>query len=88
MSIASPQHALDALDAKVLLDMMRLQLNWLERQMAALQQVLHQGEKPATSQRTFKSLRGAWAGVVVSEEDLEAARITLPGYLRDPVSPR
>ena len=75
MAITSSQHTLDA---KVLLDMMRLQLNWLERQMVALQQMIHQGEKPAAAQRTFRSLRGAWAGVVVSEEDFEAARITLP----------
>lgn len=75
MSIASPHHALDV---QVLLDMMRLQLNWLEREMTTLRQVIHREEKPSISRRTFKSLRGVWAGIVVSDRDFEAARITLP----------
>ncbi len=75
MALPSSHHTLDA---KLLLDMMRLQLNWLERQMIALQQMIHQGEKPAAVQRPFRSLRGAWAGIVVSEEDFEAARIAFP----------
>jgi len=75
MPIASLRHALYF---QVLLDMVRLQLNWLEREMATLQQVIRHEEKPPVPRRTFKSLRGAWAGIVVSERDFETARITLP----------
>jgi hypothetical protein len=75
MPTASPRYTLDV---QVLLDMVRLQLNWLEREMATLRQVIGQEEKPSAPRRTFKSLRGVWAGIVVSDQDFEAACITLP----------
>ncbi len=65
-------------DARLLMDMVRLQLNWLEREMTALQQVLNADTSQLAPQRSFKSLRGAWAGIVVSEDDFRAACFTLP----------
>ena len=71
------------LDTQAQLELMRLQLQWLEREMAMLQRTL-QASTPAAvlpPTRTFKSLRGAWAGVVVSGNDFRAARLTLPDNL-------
>jgi len=70
------------LDAQAQLELIRLQLQWLEREMAMLQETLH-ASAPATppASRTFKSLRGVWAGVVVSEADFRTARLTLPDNL-------
>jgi len=67
-----------ALEVQVFLDMVRLQLNWLEREMAAMQQLIREEGKSPSSQRTFKELRGVWDGIEVSDQDFEAARITLP----------
>ena len=69
------------LDARLLLDMMQLQLNWLEREMALLRQTIGQSEAATAPRRTFASLRGAWAGVIVSDPDFKAARLTLPESL-------
>lgn len=74
MTLVSPRHALDV---QVFLDMVRLQLNWLEREMVTMQQLIRQEEKSPIRRRTFKSLRGAWARIEVSDQDFEAARITL-----------
>jgi len=65
------------IDAQVMLDMMRQQLNWIEREMFLLRQVLNQ---PASKEMppAFESLRGIWAGVVFDEEDFQASRIRLP----------
>ena len=70
------------LDTQAQLELMRLQLQWLERELAMLQQTLHATAPGAPySPRTFKSLRGVWAGVIVSDEDFRAARLTLPDNL-------
>jgi hypothetical protein len=69
------------LDTQVRLDMVRLQLNWLEREIAILRQAMVQPQSPAVFPRTFQSLRGAWAGVVVSDQDFKVSRITLPDNL-------
>jgi hypothetical protein len=50
--------------------------------MAMLQETLYVSALAAPrSPRTFKSLRGAWTGVVVSEADFRTARLTLPDNL-------
>ena len=67
-----------ALDARVLLDMMRLQLNYLEREMLTLQRTMPASDTLPTARPTFAALRGAWAGVIVTEQDLQAARLALP----------
>lgn len=70
------------LDPQVWLDVVRLQLNWLEREIAILRQAIGQPQSSAALPRTFQSLRGIWAGVVVSDQDFKASRITLPDNLR------
>lgn len=67
-----------AFDAQLLLDMMQLQLNWLEREITILRQAIRQTEIPNRPRRPFASLRGVWAGVTVSDQDFRAARLTLP----------
>ena len=70
------------LDAQAQLELIRLHLQWLEREMAMLQETLYVSALAAPrSPRTFKSLRGAWTGVVVSEADFRTARLTLPDNL-------
>ena len=65
------------IDVRTRLDMLRLQLNWIEREMFLLRQMLNQ-PVPKETPPTFESLRGIWEGVVFSEEDLQASRLRLP----------
>lgn len=65
------------MEAQVTLDMIRIQLNWLEREMLALRQAIgHRSisEKP----RSFESLRGIWQDITISDEDILKSRLTLP----------
>lgn len=72
--------AYHTLNTQAQLDLMRLQLQWLEREIALLQQTLPAPTNPSTL-RTFQSLRGVWAGITVSDDDFRAARLTLPDNL-------
>lgn len=66
-------------DAQLRLDMMRLQLNWLEQEMVMLRRSLNQPESPVSppTGANFSTLSGVWAGVDISEEDFRASRLTL-----------
>ena len=70
-------------DAHLLLDLIRLQINWLEREMIMLQKIIRPGVLSAdsSSPRGFSALRGVWTGIAVSEQDFKAARLTLPETL-------
>jgi hypothetical protein len=61
----------------VMLDILRQQLNWIEREILLLRKTLEQ-LPPQEPPPTFESLRGVWAGVVFDAEDLQASRLTLP----------
>jgi hypothetical protein len=65
-------------DVQVMLNMIRQQLNWLERELAMLHQALGQPSSPESSPPTFESLGGVWAGVSFSDEDLQASRLRMP----------
>ena len=67
-----------SIDAQVMLDMLRQQLNWLEREILFLREKMAQSMPPSVPPRIFSSLRGIWAGITVDEEDFEAARLKLP----------
>lgn len=67
-----------SVDAQVMLNMIRQQLSWLEREVAMLHQTLAQPSHKDMPPPTFESLRGIWAGVVFSEEDFQASRLKLP----------
>lgn len=69
-----------ALDAKFKLDMMRQQLNWLEREMIILREKLDQTGSEGTP-IPFESLQGIWADVVFTEEDFKSSRLQLPENL-------
>jgi len=69
------------IDVRTRLDMLRLQLNWIEREMLSLREQVAQSTPPVAPPRTIRSLRGIWAGIAVNEEDFEAARLKLPGDL-------
>ncbi len=66
------------IEAQVRLNLIRQQLNWLERELAMLRQTLDQSLPKDAPPPTFESLRGVWAGVVFDEEDLQASRLRLP----------
>ena len=67
-----------SVDAQVMLNMIRQQLDWLEREVAMLHQTLGQPSYKDMPPSTFESLRGIWAGVIFSEEDFQASRLRLP----------
>ncbi len=68
-----------AKDAQLRLDMIRLQLNWLEQEMVMLRRLLSQPETPVVplTGANFSALSGVWAGIDISEEDFRASRLTL-----------
>ncbi len=67
-----------SIDAQVMLDMIRQQLNWLERELTLLHQTLSQPSPKDLPPLTFEALRGVWAGVIFNEEDFQASRLRLP----------
>lgn len=69
-----------ALDAKFKLDMMRQQLNWIEREMLILRGKLNQPGSDGTP-ISFESLQGIWADVVFNEDDFKSSRLQLPENL-------
>jgi len=68
-------------DTQMRLNRMRQQLLALERELFYLQRRMAQSAPSAKPPRPFSALRGAWAGVVVNEEDFEAARLKMPENL-------
>jgi len=63
-------------------------LDTLEREIQSLKSLILQLLQSNSQQvvatkpvRTFSSLRGAWAGVDISEEDIEDAKIKIPDNL-------
>jgi len=68
-------------DTQMMLNRMRQQLLALERELFYLQQRMAQSAPSAKLPRPFSALRGVWAGVVVNEEDFEAARLKMPENL-------
>jgi hypothetical protein len=60
------------------LNMIQKQLNWLEREIAILRQEIARSTPSTNPPRTFRQLRGVWAGVVVNEEDFQASRLKMP----------
>jgi hypothetical protein len=58
--------------------MIQMQLNWLEREIAALRAEIAQSAPSANPPRTFADLRGLWADVVFDDEDIQASRLKLP----------
>ncbi len=68
-------------DTQITLNRMRQQLLWLERELFQLQRRMAHTAPLAKTPRPFSALRGAWAGVVVNDEDFQAARLKLPDDL-------
>lgn len=56
-------------------------LNLLEQHVGLLKLATLDKNISSPSRRTFKSLRGAWTGTNISEEEIEKAQISLPNDL-------
>jgi hypothetical protein len=66
-----------SVDAELTLDMMRVQLYWLEREMTTLRRLIEQIEASHTIE-PFERLAGVWQGNVFSEDDFDASRLMIP----------
>ena len=62
------------------LDLMQLQVNWLQQEMTALRRTLEveMEAKQGGTPRAFASLYGIWADADISDQDLKDARIRVP----------
>ena len=69
------------LDVQSRLQLLQMQVNLIEREIMLLREQVARSQPPANLPRTFASLRGIWADVVVNEEDIQAARLKLPDDL-------
>lgn len=63
---------------QVQLNMIEMQLKWLERQVTLLRQEIARNAPSANPPRTFSQLRGIWADVVFDVQDIQASRLKLP----------
>lgn len=66
-----------SVDAELTLEMMRVQLYWLEREMTTLRRLIDQVETSQTTE-PFEKLEGVWRGSDFSEDDFKASRLTVP----------
>lgn len=57
------------------------QLNLLEQHVGLLKLATLDKNISSPSRRTFRSLRGAWTGIDISEAEIENAQISLPNDL-------
>jgi len=69
------------LNVATLLGAIYQRLNLLAQDIGVMRLVTLDKSASTLSKRTFKSLRGTWTGVDISEEDIEEARISLPSDL-------
>jgi len=69
------------IDITTLLGAIYQRLNLLEQHIDLLRLVTLKESTSASSKQTFRSLRGIWAGIEISEEDIEEAQISLPDDL-------
>ncbi len=71
----------DTTTAQARLQMIRLQLGWLEHEMFRLGQELSLKDPTQPVSANFASLRGIWKGVDISAEEIAAARISTSDLL-------
>lgn len=64
----------DTTTAQARLQMIRLQLGWLEHEMFRLSQELSLKDPAQPVSTGFSSLRGVWKGIDISAEEIVAAR--------------
>jgi hypothetical protein len=60
------------------LDLMQLQVKWLQQEMTALRRTLESESDRSAEPPTFASLYGIWADAEITDQDLEDARIKVP----------
>ncbi len=71
----------DTATAQTRLQMIRLQLGWLEHEMFRLSQDLSLKDPAQPVSASFSSLRGVWKGVDISAEEIVAARVSVSELL-------
>lgn len=71
----------DTTTAQARLQMIRLQLGWLEHEMFRLSQELSMKDPAQPVSASFSSLRGVWKGIDISTEEIAAARVSLSELL-------
>ncbi len=67
-----------SVDAELTLDMMRVQLLWLEREMMSLRRLIGQQDNASFPESAFEALEGIWQSVVISEDDIDFSLLILP----------
>ena len=73
--------ATEDVDVKILLGAMYQRLNQLAQDMGLIWMAILKEGAAGPSPGAFTALGGAWNGIDVSDEDIEEARISLPGDL-------
>jgi hypothetical protein len=66
-----------SVDAELTLDMMHIQLRWLEREMAILRRLFNEIKTPVAAE-SFEELGGIWQGIEFSDEDFDSSRFAVP----------
>ncbi len=77
----STKAATEDVDVKILLGALYERLNQLAQDMGLIRMAILKEGTTGPSPGAFSALGGAWNGIEISDEDIEAARISLPGDL-------
>lgn len=67
-----------SVDAELTLDMIRVQLLWLEREMMSLRRLIGRQDNTPLPVSAFEALEGIWHGMEISEDDIDSSELTLP----------
>ena len=66
------------LDLQTQLQLLQMQVDLIQREINLLREQVAQSQPPSNPPRTFASLRGIWADVVIIDDDIRASRLELP----------
>jgi hypothetical protein len=77
----STKAATEDVDVRVLLGAIYQRVNRLAQDIGLIRLALLKESATAPSPGAFSALEGAWSGIEITDQDIEKARITLPGGL-------
>jgi hypothetical protein len=77
----STKAATEDVDVKILLGALYTRLNQLAQDMGLIRMAILKEGTMGPSPGALSALGGAWKGVEISDQDIEAARVSLPGDL-------
>jgi hypothetical protein len=67
-----------SIDTELTLDMLHVQLRWLERELVILRRLFDEIKTPPAAAESFEKLGGVWQGIVFTDEDFDSSHLAIP----------